>query len=325
MQTLKENAKNGTNMTETPDDKKNNPQAPGNPPSSVLGPMRLPFLILTPACVSLGATLAYFQGYRISPLQAVLVLGGALAAHISVNALNEYHDFRTGLDMKTSKTPFSGGSGALPANPSKASNGLIVGLAAMAVTATVGIYFLWARGWIILLAGLPGIITVAAYTPLLTKNPFLCLLAPGIGFGPAMVMGTFAALTGEYNLSAFAVSLPPFFLVSNLLLLNQFPDVEADRSVGRRHIPIVWGKKKSSFLYAFMMLGAFGCIFAGYLLDLFPTTVLLSLIMLAPAAVAIRGVYLHAENTKRLIPFMGLNVIIVLATPILVSLGFILG
>ncbi len=42
----------------------------------------------------------------------MLALLGAFLAHISVNTLNEYFDFKSGLDLETIKTPFSGGSGA---------------------------------------------------------------------------------------------------------------------------------------------------------------------------------------------------------------------
>jgi hypothetical protein len=47
----------------------------------------------------------------------LLIFIGALFAHISVNTLNEYFDFKSGLDLTANKTPFSGGSGALPNTP----------------------------------------------------------------------------------------------------------------------------------------------------------------------------------------------------------------
>ena len=52
-------------------------------------------------------------------LPLILALAGGLLAHISVNALNEYLDFTSGLDLTTLRTPFSGGSGTLPANISR--------------------------------------------------------------------------------------------------------------------------------------------------------------------------------------------------------------
>ncbi|MGM0426211.1 MAG: hypothetical protein ACQEQ7_03115 [Thermodesulfobacteriota bacterium] len=75
------------------------------------GPMRVPFLILTPACVLLGLATADWSSSTIHPLYGVVTLIGAMAAHISVNAFNEFFDFKSGLDFRTRRTPFSGGSG----------------------------------------------------------------------------------------------------------------------------------------------------------------------------------------------------------------------
>ena len=52
-------------------------------------------------------------------------------AHTSVNALNEYQDFKSGLDLITVKTPFSGGTKSLPENPQKAHLALITGLVSL--------------------------------------------------------------------------------------------------------------------------------------------------------------------------------------------------
>ena len=79
---------------------------------------RPPFLLLTPICVLLGMSLHLEVANWFTQTIPLLILIGALAAHVSVNALNEYFDFRSGLDLKTTRTPFSGGSGALPNNPS---------------------------------------------------------------------------------------------------------------------------------------------------------------------------------------------------------------
>ncbi len=75
----------------------------------LLDPMRLPFLILTPACVVLGLATAIWTSGQVNWFHFVLVLIGALSAHISVNTFNEYFDFKSGLDGDTKRTPFSGG------------------------------------------------------------------------------------------------------------------------------------------------------------------------------------------------------------------------
>jgi len=290
----------------------------------ILGPMRLPFLVLTPACVVLGLSTAIWTSGQVSYFRFVLALIGAFSAHISVNAFNEYFDFKTGLDYKTERTPFSGGSGALPERPEFARHALITALVTLIVTALIGLFFLFVSGPALLPLGVFGLLIIIGYTPLLTRNSILCLFAPGIGFGPLMVMGTDFVLTGEYSMTAFFASLVPFFLVSNLLLLNQFPDVEADKSIGRSHFPGVAGRRKSSFIYTSFILLTYLSIIYGVDLQYLPKYSLLGLITFIPALFVCTGAYRHAEDIKKLIPYMGINVIINVATPLLVAIGLFL-
>ncbi|MFZ0531721.1 MAG: prenyltransferase [Anaerolineales bacterium] len=287
----------------------------------ILGPMRVPFLILTPACVLLGIATAVRSGVHINPLHVILVLVGAICTHISVNAFNEYDDFKSGLDTRTERTPFSGGSGTLPANPEMARTALIIALVSFAIVALTGLYFTWLRGLTLLPLGLLGMFVIIAYTPWLTRLPLLCLIAPGLGFGPLMVMGTHFALTGQYSWMAFVASLVPFFLVSNLLLLNQFPDVEADKTVGRRHFPILIGRHLSSFIFSSFLVLTYLAIVVGVALSILPVGSLLGLATLILAIPLLKGTINHAEDIHTLIPFMGNNVMVNLLTPVLVAVG----
>lgn len=287
----------------------------------ILGPMRVPFLILTPACVLLGIATAVRSGVHINPLHVILVLVGAICTHISVNAFNEYDDFKSGLDTHTERTPFSGGSGTLPANPEMARTALIIALVSFAIVALTGLYFTWLRGLTLLPLGLLGMFVIIAYTPWLTRIPLLCLIAPGLGFGPLMVMGTHFALTGQYSWMAFVASLVPFFLVSNLLLLNQFPDVEADKTVGRRHFPILIGRHLSSFIFSSFLVLTYLAIVVGVALSILPVGSLLGLATLILAIPLLKGTINHAEDIHALIPFMGNNVMVNLLTPVLVAVG----
>jgi len=291
----------------------------------LLGPMRVPFLILTPACVSLGVGSAVWTTGEVRVLFVVLALIGALSAHISVNSLNEYFDYRSGLDLRTKRTPFSGGSGVLPQNPDKAGHALIMGLVSFALTGVVGIYFIHVWGWRLLPLGLIGLFVIVFYTIWFTYNPLLCLLAPGLGFGILMVMGTDFVLTGSYSCTAFVASLVPFFLVSNLLLLNQFPDVVPDRSVGRRHLPITLGLKRSSLIYGAFLLLSYASIALGVHLHYLPRFSLMGLLTIAIALPAFAGAYRFGKNIERLIPYLALNVLVVILTPLLVAVGLFLG
>jgi 1,4-dihydroxy-2-naphthoate octaprenyltransferase len=120
-------------------------------------------------------------------------------------------------------------------------------------------------------------------------------------------------------------SLVPFFLVSNLLLLNQFPDVEADQAVGRKHYPIQIGKVKSSRIYLAFLILPFLAVIAGVISDQLPLSSLLGLFGLVLAVPIIGGVLKNAENTEKLIPTLGQNVLINLLTPVLVAVGIMIG
>ncbi|RME90324.1 MAG: prenyltransferase [Anaerolineae bacterium] len=291
---------------------------------SLLGPMRLPFLLLTPACVAVGVGTAYHQTGSLNWVHVFLVLIGALAAHISVNAFNEYFDFRSGLDARTQRTPFSGGSGTLPAQPELAKPTLALAWTTFVIAAVIGLYFVILRGWGLLPLGLLGLLLLVTYTIWWAYNPILCLIAPGLGFGILMVMGTHFALTGTYTWTAFVASLAPTFLVSDLLLLNQFPDVEADRSIGRRHLPITLGRRASARIYITLLALAYLSILAGALLGLLPAWSLIALLTAVLALQAGRGALRNAENIPALIPSMGQNVLINLLTPVLVAVGLFL-
>ena len=287
----------------------------------VLGPMRVPFLVLPPACVALGAGTAVWTSGEIKVLHLILAFVGAVAAHISVNAFNEYFDFKSGLDLRTMPTPFSGGSGTLAAHPEAARTALITASAALAVTALIGIYFLTEWGYALLPLGLLGLILIVLYTPWMTRFPFLCLIAPGLGFGPMMTMGTDFALTGSYTWAAFIASLVPFFLLVNLLLLNQFPDVDADQAVGRRNYPMVVGRKNAAYIFALSMAGVYLALIVGWALDLLPAWALLGLGTLPLGVITSVGAYRYAENLEKLAPYMGFNVILNIVTPVLAAIG----
>jgi len=158
-----------------------------------------------------------------------------------------------------------------------------------------------------------------------TRRPFLCLITPGLGCGVVVVMGTHFVLTGQYDWTAFIASLVPTFLVSNLLLLNQFPDVEADSSVGRRHFPITIGRRKSGWIYIAFLILANAAIIYGVIAKYLPPASLLGLLTLVLGVQIIRSVLLHNEDIEKLMPALGMNVILTILTPVLIAVGLFIG
>jgi 1,4-dihydroxy-2-naphthoate octaprenyltransferase len=261
----------------------------------ILGVIRPAFLLLTPACVLLGIAGAYASGSPVDWTAGAVAMIGAVAAHISVNALNEYEDFRSGLDLRAVRTPFSGGSGKLNANPTLAEAARLIGLGALMLTVLCGLVLVWRVERGLLPVGVAGLLLVYFYTSKINRNRWICLVAPGLGFGPLMVVRTHFAITGTWSVSAVLASLVPFFLVSNLLLLNQFPDVEADRAVGRDNLPVALGLRRSLLVYGLFAVLAFASLGFGVVAGFLPTTALIAMIAFSVAV----SVFLRGNRTIR--------------------------
>lgn len=291
--------------------------------ATLLAVTRPKFLFLTPVCVLPGIVTAYKQTHSFHFVHVLLVLLGALATHIGVNVLNEYQDFRSGLDYISRKTPFSGGSGMLPSRPQAAPAALILASGSLVFSGIIGVYFSIVTGPLIWIPAAVGLVVIVTYTKYLNRYPLLCLVAPGLGFGTCMVLGTHYALSATYTLQALCASLIPFFLVNNLLLLNQFPDVDADQHVGRRHYPIAVGKFKSAVIFMLFWTASYITILLCVLTNIFSTGALLGLLTL-PIAIPMQiGVFRNIDSFEGLIPYMGLNVLVTLLTPVLMALGML--
>lgn len=293
--------------------------------NTVTRSMRLPFLILTPVCVFLGVSTVVASEVHVSFLLLALAMSGALLAHISVNMLNEYFDFKSGLDLATIRTQFSGGSGALPQNPEMLNAVFTVAAVSLLVILMIGSFVIWKQGVGIIPIGVIGMLLIATYTGWINKHPFLCLIAPGIGFGFLMVAGTQFALQGEYTALSWLVAVVPFFLVNNLLLLNQYPDIEADRNAGRNHFPIAYGVKRSTVMYGFFALATPATIVAYVVTGQLPALSLIALLPVPIAGFALYGAIKYGASIGKFPQYLGANVAVTILTPLLLGVSIISG
>ena len=286
--------------------------------------IRGPFLILTPVCVFLGAVTAVEDQTTIDIYLLFIALLGALLAHISVNAMNEYFDFKSGLDLITTRTKFSGGSGSLPQSPEMASAVLLLGVIASVFTFLIGLFFVWKSGPGIIPIGVVGLLLMVTYTGWINKHPIICLLAPGIGFGFLMVVGTQYVLTGEFNILSWVIAIFPFFLVNNLLLLNQYPDIHADMKVGRNHLPIAYGTGFANKIYAIFIASSIVVLLIGIALGYLPLLSLIALLPMPLAFFALSGAMKHGDAIGESPKYLAANVAVTLLAPFLLGLSILL-
>ena len=279
------------------------------------------FLVLSFSVVLMAANIASFQGFSWSWWLFVMTTIGAVLAHAAVNLLNEFQDNQSGLDFMTDKTPFSGGSGALQLNPQAAESVLNSFKVVVLALVLLGLLLVYLKGWQLLPIGIVGLAVITLYTSKITKSPLMCLIAPGLAFGPLMVVGSYFVLTGEISALVVALSLVPFFLVNNLLLLNQVPDLKADKQVDRYNILMKIGVARAMYLFSvFVLLALFSLLMSINYFEL-PNTTMLGLLGFVLAIPMIIITLKYYDNLDKLMPALGMNVIINISIPALIALG----
>jgi len=282
------------------------------------------FLLLSVVLAFLGTCIAWYDGY-FHLGYALLAFLGLLLCHISTNVLNDYFDYRSGIDLEVKRTPFSGGSGILPAALLKPKQVLWFGLVSFLLAVPIGVYFVVTldKGWQLLPLLLVAAVCIILYTPFLTRVGWP-EWAPGAGMGALPVLGAYFVQTTAYTLPAVIACIPSGILVHNLLLLNEFPDAEADSKAGRKTLPITVGKSKAWMVYSALTLVVYLWIIGWVVAGKMPAFSLIALLTLPFAIKAIRGGRKH-EEMSQLVPAMANNVLVVLLTQFLLGIGYILG
>lgn len=294
-----------------------------------LAQTRANFLLLAVFLVAIGLTYAVKYGSGdFHVWHAILIMLGTISAHVSVNLFNEYSDYKTKIDYNTNQTPFSGGSKMLVTGKTRPRSVYLASLFSLVFAAGIGLYFSIVSHWTVGLVALVGGIAIVYYTPLLSRMLMGEFFA-GLALGSLVVLGTYIAMNGTPGMSLAAllplevllISIPPGILTALLLLLNEFPDAEADKAGGRFHLVIKFGKKKAAWIYAAGIAATFGIILMLPILGISSPWVYLALIPLPLAIKASVTAIKEGSNMAKLIPAMGMNVMVVLGTDLLIAVA----
>ena len=299
-----------------------------------LNQVRANFLVLAVLLVAIGIALAFKYlpvGLTISWINVSLVMTGSVLAHVSVNLFNEYSDNQTGIDKNTRRTPFSGGSGMINSGFTNPSADLFAAIGTHVIAAAIGTYLGITAHWSIFLIMILGAFAIVAYTPLLTKF-MLGELFSGLTLGTLVVLGTFIALTAKPGqtlgsllpIEVILISIPPGILTSLLLLLNQFPDVEADKNGGRKHLVIKLGTQNAAYVYTAGAIATFTIILVLPLTGVSSFWLYLGLIPLPFVIKSTTTAIQFNNDREKLIPALGSNIITVLLTDALLAVSILL-
>lgn len=201
-------------------------------------PKTLPAAIVP---VWVGCVLAWKLGGGFDAVLALCTLFGAVAIQIATNFFNDAIDAKKGADTERRLGPVRVTASGMLSHRAV----MRLALVFLAVALICGVVLYQARGWPIVLIGIPSLFLAYGYT----GGPFP-LAYRGMGelfvilfFGLIAVTGTVFIQTGGWPLEALLLGLQTGLLSAVLISINNFRDREEDASTGKRTLAVRCGPK----------------------------------------------------------------------------------
>lgn len=285
------------------------------------------FLLLAVVAAGIGLAASHATGLAIAPAWAGLTLIGAALLHAAVNVHNDYIDDLNGTDPNNRDRvfPFTGGSrmiqnGAMTRQATRRLAWILY-----AATIAIGIILLIRGGMPLLWLGLAGLVLGWAYSapPLALNRRGLGELTVALGFGLLMPIGADLVQRGMLHPLPVWAGLGFALMTANLLLINQFPDLHADRKAGKRHWVVRLGQARARYLYLAIAVGAYLLPPAMIVTGRLPATTLLVWATLPLTLTAAIILWRHHHQPSRLRGALRTTVIATLAYGALMMLGLI--
>ncbi|MBQ8593724.1 MAG: 1,4-dihydroxy-2-naphthoate octaprenyltransferase [Bacteroidaceae bacterium] len=210
--------------------------------------MRLRTLPVSMAGVIAGTGCAIMFG-SFKGVPALLCLVFAMLAQIASNFGNEYYDFKNGIDRK-GRDGFRRGVTEGEISPESMKRGTF---ATLILAAIVGCVMLIYGPWWLVVIGALIMMFALAYSagPYPLSHHGLGDLAVIIFFGIVPVIFTCYLQTGTWECINIALptSIAVGLLAANVLIVNNYRDMEDDASVGKRTTVVIFGRRFMSIAY----------------------------------------------------------------------------
>ena len=264
--------------------------------------IRIRFLLASVIAVSLGLSVTWWNSGTIDIFQAALTMGGVIALHASVDLLNDYWDFKRGIDTRTKRTGMSGGTGVLPEGLLKPKSVYNAGILFLVAGGLIGGYFVVLHGVVIGVILAFAIMSIYFYSTKIV-NWGLAEVFVAVK-GTLIVMGTYyiqnSELTDVVVLSGIVVGV----LSSLVLFVASFPDHDADKEKGRRTLVILAGRQKATSIFYIFPIISYGIIIGCVAMSIIPVFCLISLAAIPVVISSIRKLKSSISDEDKIIPAM---------------------
>ena len=289
--------------------------------STWLRAIRIRFLLASVVAVSAGLSITWWHTGNVTVFDAILTMCGVLALHASVDLLNDYWDFKRGIDTTTQRTKMSGGSGVLPDGLLKPTQVYAAGIIFLIIGASIGAYFVVTDGIVIGIILAFAVISIYFYSTKLV-NWGLAEVFVTIK-GSMIVIGTYFVQTSQIIEPVVLCGIVIGVLSSLVLFITSFPDHDADKAKGRKTLVISLGRQKAcSVLWAFPAI-VYGVSIMAVVFEIFPVS---CLIILLTIPLIIKSGHKLKQNHKQLstlVPAMNSTLYFSRITGVLLVVGFL--
>jgi 1,4-dihydroxy-2-naphthoate octaprenyltransferase len=218
--------------------------------------MRLPFTTVALMPFAAGIFIGYKNADMISWAASIVGLTAVLFICITCYLIGEIYDKAEDLlTLKYLRTDFSGGT-LLVANGtvSKRSAGILATLL-LCGAALCGLYVSYIHdSWVLLGLGIFGGLAAVVYSlpPIRLAKRGLGEISIAICYGWLTLFSGFAAATGRFPPYSYFFVLPQALSIFNVILFNEFPDYEPDRTVAKQNLVVRWGRERAAKVYGMM-------------------------------------------------------------------------
>jgi 1,4-dihydroxy-2-naphthoate octaprenyltransferase len=204
--------------------------------------------------VLVGSSLAISKGSFVL-IFSIIALFCSVLIQIGTNFTNDLYDFLHGADNEDRKGPLRVlAAGLISVKEMKIGVVLIFSLAFV-----LGLILVYEAGPVIFVIGILSIIAGIAYT----AGPFP-LAYNGLGdifvfmfFGIAGTTGTYYIQLKEFSTISLLTSIPVGALITDILVVNNYRDIEEDRAAGKNTLAVIFGKNFTRFQFIFLILTSF--------------------------------------------------------------------
>lgn len=285
--------------------------------------IRIKFLLASVIAVSLGLAITWWNGVSIDLFHAVLTFVGVISLHASVDLLNDYWDFKRGIDTRTKRTKFSGGTGVLPEGLLNPKDVYKVGIGFLILGGIIGIYFVIIFGFIIGIILAFAILSVYFYSTKIV-NWGLAEIFVTIK-GTLIVLGTYYIQNSNISEISVYSGIVVGILSSLVLFVTSFPDYDADKEKGRKTIVIILGKQKSVYLHYIFPAIAYIIIISTVSFSIIPTACLISLLAFPLFLKSAQKLKASVSNSNSIVSSMTNTLTFSRITGVLFIIGFLIG